>query len=255
MRQKFVAGNWKMHGSKASVEALMAGLIKQADQAGAAKIAVCPPSLYIDQVVTALRNAGCENIAVGAQNMTTEPDSGAFTGEISARMLKDVGCEFVILGHSERRAMFAETNEVVAEKVKTALENDLTPILCIGETLAEREAGKLEAVISEQVEAVLSVVGIDAFAKIVIAYEPVWAIGTGKTASADQAQEVHAFIRSLLAKSNPQVAEKVVIQYGGSMKPANAQELMAQPDIDGGLIGGASLKAEDFIAICQAAGA
>jgi triosephosphate isomerase len=255
MRQKFVAGNWKMHGSKASVDALMAGLIKQADQAGAAKIAVCPPSLYIDQVVTALKAAGCDRIEVGAQNMTTEADAGAFTGEVSARMLKDMGCSYVILGHSERRSMFGETSQLVAEKVKTALENDLTPILCIGETLAEREAGKLEAVIAEQVEAVVSVVGIEAFAKVVIAYEPVWAIGTGKTASAEQAQEAHAYVRGLLAKSSPDVAEKVVIQYGGSMKPGNAEELMAQPDIDGGLIGGASLNADDFMAICRAAGA
>jgi len=253
MRQKFVAGNWKMNGSTATVESLVGDLIKQADHLGTAKVAVCPPSLYIAQVVSLLKQAQCDRIAVGAQNMSTEPSSGAFTGEISAEMLKEMGCECVILGHSERRAMFHETDALIAEKVKVALQTGLTPILCVGETLEEREAGQLEAVIRTQVDAVLAVVGAEAFEQVVIAYEPVWAIGTGKTATTEQAQAVHAFIREVLAQASTSLAEKVVIQYGGSMKPANAQALMSQPDIDGGLIGGASLKADEFTAICQAA--
>ncbi|MDX1796144.1 MAG: triose-phosphate isomerase [Hydrogenovibrio sp.] len=251
MRQMFVAGNWKMHGNKAEIKSLVTGLNALSARAGNATVAVCPPSLYVDFVK---RSLTASNIELGVQNIAEEPVQGAFTGEISAEMVKDMGCQYVILGHSERRSIYKETNEEIAVKVKTAVTAGLTPILCVGETLEEREAGELESVISAQLNAVIDQVGIGAFAKIVIAYEPVWAIGTGKTASAEQAQEVHAFIRGELAKLDSAVAEKVIIQYGGSVKPGNAKELFSQPDIDGGLIGGASLVAEDFMAICEAAG-
>lgn len=251
MRQMFVAGNWKMHGSKASIETLVAGLNSLAGQVKNANIAVCPPAVYLDYVKSTLT---AQNVSLGAQNVAEEPEQGAFTGEVSVAMLKDVGCEYVIIGHSERRALFGEADKQIAAKVKTVLNASLTPILCVGETLDERESGQLETVISTQMNAVLDVIGIESFERVVVAYEPVWAIGTGKTATAEQAQEVHAFIRSLLSERNAEVAKKVIIQYGGSVKPANAKELFGQPDIDGGLIGGASLNATDFIAICEAAG-
>lgn len=252
MRQLLVAGNWKMHGSKASIKDLMTGLNAGASEVNGALMAICPPSIYIDYAKGCLAT---DAIALGGQNMAIEPVQGACTGEVSATMFKDFGCRYVILGHSERRAMFGETNELVAQKVQTALSEGLTPILCVGETLEEREAGRLEAVISAQLNAVLDLVGIQAFKNVVIAYEPVWAIGTGKTATSEQAQAVHAFIRGQLAALDADVAEKVIIQYGGSVKPGNAAELFSQPDIDGGLIGGASLDANDFLAICKAAGA
>ncbi|KUJ74913.1 triose-phosphate isomerase [Thiomicrospira sp. XS5] len=251
MRQLFVAGNWKMHGDKASIKTLVTGLNAQAESVGKVSVAVCPPAVYLDYTKNCLV---ASNIAVGGQNIAVEPVSGAYTGETSAAMLKDLGCDYVILGHSERRAIYGETDSEIADKVKTALKMNLTPILCVGETLEERESGQLESVISTQLNAVIDEVGIAAFANVVIAYEPVWAIGTGKTASSAQAQEVHAFIRGQLASKDPAVAEKVIIQYGGSVKPGNAAELFSQPDIDGGLIGGASLNADDFIAICRAAG-
>lgn len=251
MRKPFVAGNWKMHGSKASILSLVTGLNNQIDQLGNVDVAVCPPAIYIDYANRTLTGNG---ISVGAQNMAEEPIQGAFTGEVSVEMLKDFDCGYVILGHSERRAIYGETDSEIANKVKIALSANVTPILCVGETLEERESGVMEQVIATQLDAVLDVVGIDAFGKIVIAYEPIWAIGTGVTASPAQAQEVHAFIRGKLAGLNSAVAEKVIIQYGGSVKPDNAKELFGQADIDGGLIGGASLNADDFIAICKAAG-
>lgn len=251
MRPMFVAGNWKMHGNKASIKSLMVGLNGVADKVGNAKIAICPPMVYLDYVNTCL---SVSNIAIGAQNTAEEALEGAFTGEVSVAMLKDLNCEYVILGHSERRSLYGETDDVVARKVAVVLEAGLTPILCVGETLEEREAGDLEKVISTQLGAVVTQVGISAFSNIVIAYEPVWAIGTGKTATAEQAQEVHAFIRQELSQKDASIAENVIIQYGGSVKPNNAAELFSQPDIDGGLIGGASLNADDFMAICQAAG-
>lgn len=250
MRKPFVAGNWKMHGSKAFILNLVTGLNSNSGELKSVDVAVCPPSLYIDYT---LRSLSTDAIAVGAQNMAEEPGQGAFTGEGSASMLKDLGCRYVILGHSERRAIYGETNSEVANKVRVALEAGITPILCVGETLQERESGVMESVISGQLDAVLDLVGIAAFDRVVIAYEPVWAIGTGVTASPEQAQDVHAFIRAKLAQLDVQVAENVVIQYGGSVKPGNAKELFGQPDIDGGLIGGASLDADDFIAICKAA--
>lgn len=252
MRQMLVAGNWKMHGSKASITALMDGLNASAGSVKNAKIAVCPPAIYIDYTQQCRTT---DLIALGGQNMAVEPVQGAYTGEASAEMLKDLGCQYVILGHSERRAIYGETDEVIADKVFSALNAGLTPIFCVGETLEEREAGQVESVLSTQMNAVLSKVGVANFAKVVVAYEPVWAIGTGKTATAEQAQEAHAFIRGLVAEQEASVAEQLIIQYGGSVKPNNAAELFAQPDIDGGLIGGASLNADDFIAICQAAGA
>ncbi|MBO1923491.1 triose-phosphate isomerase [Thiomicrorhabdus sp. 6S3-12] len=252
MRKPFVAGNWKMHGSKASIESLVDGLNAQAEQIENVDMAVCPPAIYIDFVQGSLTTG---KIAVGAQNIAEEPVQGAFTGETSVEMIKDLGCAYVILGHSERRAIYGETDAQVASKVKVALDAGVTPILCVGETLDERESGVMEKVIATQIDAVVDVVGIEAFEKIVIAYEPVWAIGTGKTASPEQAQEVHAFIRGKLAGLNAAVADKVIIQYGGSVKPDNAAELFVQADIDGGLIGGASLNADDFMAICKAASA
>lgn len=251
MRKAFVAGNWKMHGSKASILTLVSGLNAKVGEVGDVDIAVCPPAIYIDFVNRSLSTG---KIAVGAQNMAEEPVQGAYTGEHSVAMLKDFDCQYVILGHSERRAIYGETDAQIAKKVKVALKNGVTPILCVGETLEERESGVMETVIATQMDAVIAEVGIAAFEKIVIAYEPVWAIGTGKTATPAQAQEVHAFIRSKLAKLSADVAQKVIIQYGGSVKPDNAAELFSQPDIDGGLIGGASLNADDFIAICKAAG-
>ena len=251
MRKPFVAGNWKMHGSKASILSLLTGLNSKAEELGNVDVAVCPPAIYIDFTLRSLNN---DCISVGAQNMAEEPVQGAFTGEVSVEMLKDMGCKYVVLGHSERRAIYGETDAQIAAKVKTALEAGIVPILCVGETLEERESGIMEQVIETQLDAVLNTSGISAFNNTVIAYEPVWAIGTGVTASPAQAQEVHAFIRGKLALLDPQVAEQVIIQYGGSVKPNNAEELFGQPDIDGGLIGGASLNADDFIAICKAAG-
>ena len=251
MRKAFVAGNWKMHGSKASIMTLVSDLNSKIAQVGNVDVAICPPAIYIDFVMRALAT---DKISIGAQNVAVEPEQGAFTGEQSVAMLKDFGCEYVVLGHSERRAIYGETDSEVADKVAVTLASNITPILCVGETLEEREGGVMEQVIAKQLDAVIAKVGIDAFDKVVIAYEPVWAIGTGKTASPAQAQEVHAFIRTKLAGLNATVAEKVIIQYGGSVKPNNAVELFSQPDIDGGLIGGASLNAEDFIDICKAAG-
>ncbi len=252
MRKPFVVGNWKMHGTKASIKDLVTGLNALAERAGNATVAVCPPSAYIDYTQKCLT---VDNVALGAQNMCSEPKQGAFTGEVSAVMLKDLGCSYVILGHSERRAIYGETDAQIAVKVEVAIASGLTPILCVGETLVERESDQVEIVIGGQLDAVLSVVGIAGFSSIVIAYEPVWAIGTGKTASSLQAQEVHKFIRTKLSKLNADIANGVIIQYGGSVNPGNAKELFSQPDIDGGLIGGASLSADAFMAVCEAAGA
>lgn len=250
MRKPFVAGNWKMHGSKAFITELDSGLVENAQSLVDIDVAVCPPAPYIIQVIDELRSA---SIGVGAQNVAEEPVQGAYTGEVSLAMLKDLGCSYVILGHSERRSIYGETDAQIAVKVAAALNSGVTPIFCVGETLEQRESDVTEKVISDQLDAVINKVGIEQFQNIVIAYEPVWAIGTGRTASPEQAQAVHAFIRDKLARLNRAISEKVIIQYGGSVKPDNAAELFAQPDIDGGLIGGASLNANDFMAICQAA--
>lgn len=248
MRRKLVAGNWKMHGSLAENEALLAGVL--AGIAGAkTDVAVCVPFPYLAQVQAKLSGSV---IAWGAQNLS-QHGKGAFTGEVSAAMLRDFGCKYVVVGHSERRSLYGETDALVAEKFEAAQAAGLIPILCVGETLEEREGGITEQVVARQLDAVIAKSGVAALAEAVVAYEPVWAIGTGKTASPEQAQEVHAFIRGKIAGLDPAVAEGLVIQYGGSMKANNAAELLAQPDIDGGLIGGASLVAEEFLAICKAA--
>ncbi|MFZ5514421.1 MAG: triose-phosphate isomerase [Pseudomonadota bacterium] len=247
MRRPIVVGNWKMNGRRASVDQLITGL-RAVD---GVDVAVCPPVVFIRQVIEGLEGKG---IGVGAQDVSLYEQDGAYTGEVSASMLSDAGCSYVIVGHSERRTLCGETDEDVARKFANALRAGLCPILCVGETLEEREQGVTESVVARQLDAVLAVSGVAAFERALIAYEPVWAIGTGRTATPEQAQQVHAFIRARLAAHDAGVASRARIQYGGSMKPENAVELMAMPDIDGGLIGGASLKAEDFMAICAAAG-
>ena len=248
MRRKLVAGNWKMHGSLAENEALLHGLLAgMADVKGG--VAVCVPFPYLAQAQRMLAGSA---IAWGAQNMSQHA-KGAFTGEVSASMLNDFSCRYVIVGHSERRALYGESDELVAEKFAAAQAAGLTPILCVGESLEEREGGITEQVVARQLDAVIARSGIAALAASVLAYEPVWAIGTGKTASPQQAQDVHAFIRGKLRALDADVAEGLIIQYGGSVKAANAAELFGQADIDGGLIGGAALNAEEFLAICRAA--
>ena len=245
MRKKLVAGNWKMHGSLAENAALLAAL--KPALAGIEAV-VCVPFPYLAQAQAVL---GGSSIAWGAQNLS-EQTKGAFTGEVSAPMLLDFGCRYVIVGHSERRSLYGESDELVASKYVAAQAAGLTPILCIGESLEERESDVTEAVVGRQLDAVIKLAGVASLAKAVVAYEPVWAIGTGKTASPEQAQAVHAFIRGKIASLDAGVAAQLVIQYGGSVKAANAAELMVQPDIDGGLIGGASLVADEFVAICRA---
>lgn len=250
MRQPMVAGNWKMNGSSDSVKELMAGIKAGMGSVKKTEVVVCPPAVYIPRVVGAAADSG---IKVGSQNICDQ-DKGAFTGEISGEMLKDVGCEYAIVGHSERRSLYAETDAMVANRFAAARRNGIKPIFCIGETLAEREKGITNEVCSRQIDAVIALEGVEALADGVIAYEPVWAIGTGKTATPEQAQEVHAFIREKIRGLNAEVADGLRILYGGSMNAANAAELIGQPDIDGGLIGGAALKAEDFLTICRAGG-
>lgn len=246
MRKKLVAGNWKMHGSQAENAALLAA-IKPA-LAGIDAV-VCVPFPYLAQAQAALAGS---SIAWGAQNLSEQP-KGAFTGEVSASMLLDFGCRYVIVGHSERRSLYGESDADVAKKYMAAQAAGLMPILCVGESLDERESGVTEAVVARQLDAVIGMAGVGSLARAVVAYEPVWAIGTGKTATPAQAQAVHAFIRGKIAALDKSVADALIIQYGGSVKAANAAELMAQPDIDGGLIGGASLAADEFVAICKAA--
>ena len=249
MRQVMVAGNWKMNGSSDSVKELISGIKEGMSSVTKAAVVVCPPAVYIPRVSGA---ADGSEIKVGGQNVCDE-DGGAFTGEISADMLKDTGCEYAIVGHSERRALYGETDALVAKRFAAARRNGIIPIFCIGETLEERESGITNDVCARQIDVVIELEGVAALADSVIAYEPVWAIGTGKVATPEQAQEVHAFIRGKIAALDAGVAEGLQILYGGSMNPGNAKDLIGQPDIDGGLIGGASLKAEDFLAICQAA--
>lgn len=250
MRRPIVAGNWKMNKTASEAASLVGALRPLVADVKDVEIVVCPPFTALAAVAPALAGT---NIGLGAQNMHWEAE-GAFTGEVSAGMLLTSGCRFVILGHSERRAYFHESNAEINKKVRAALAAGLTPIMCVGETLEQREAGHTEAVVEDHVVGGLARLTPDQVGKVVIAYEPVWAIGTGKTATPDQAQAVHAFIRKVLAKvSTEAVAEAVRIQYGGSVKPENAKELMSKPDIDGGLIGGASLKADSFAAIVKAA--
>ena len=247
MRQIIVAGNWKMNASKEGVNTLVMGILSGLADVNS-KVIVCVPYPYLSQVEELSADS---QLHLGAQDLNINT-SGAFTGEVSADMIKDFGATHVIVGHSERRNLYGETDEVVAEKVAVALDNGLTPLFCIGELLAQREAGNTEAVVAQQINSVIERVGIKAFANIIIAYEPVWAIGTGVTATPQQAQDTHAFIRGLLGQHNEDIAQIVPILYGGSMNPENAQELIGGKDIDGGLIGGASLKSEDFLHICKA---
>ncbi len=251
-RKKLIAGNWKMNKTNGDAVSLVKEIVSAAGQNNDVEIVVCPPFTSIEAVGKALEGS---TIKLGAQNMHPEA-SGAFTGEISAPMLRAIFATHVILGHSERRQYFAETDAFINQKVLAALKNQLRPILCVGETLSEREAGSTLKVVQTQLEAGLEGVNKEQAPTVVIAYEPVWAIGTGKVATTDQAQEVHAFIRGLLTKlfTEP-VAQKVRVLYGGSMKPANAPELLAQKDIDGGLIGGASLEARSFVELINAAAA
>lgn len=248
MRRKLIAGNWKMNGSLAANAALLAG-IKASVGSPSCDVAVCVPAPYFSQCQAELAGTA---IALGAQDLSAH-DSGAYTGEVSAAMLLDFGCRYVIVGHSERRAYHGENNELVARKAAQAMKAGLTPIVCVGETLAERNAGSTEHVVGQQIDTVLAAIDAGDLARIVIAYEPVWAIGTGITATPSMAQDVHAMLRARLAAKNAAASGAVPILYGGSMKPDNANELLAMPDIDGGLIGGAALKAADFLAIIKAA--
>ncbi|MBQ9456756.1 MAG: triose-phosphate isomerase [Thermoguttaceae bacterium] len=250
MRRPFIAGNWKMNMDRAGAVALVEGLKEAAKDVDYADIAVCPPFVYIDAVAQVLKGS---NIGVGAQDCYFE-EKGAFTGEISVGMLKDIGCKYVILGHSERRHIIGESNELTNKKLKAVLAAGLIPILCIGEMLEQREADQTCDINAEQFLGSLAGVSAEDMKKVVIAYEPVWAIGTGKTATPAMAEEVHAGIRKLIEfRFNKEVAEAVRIQYGGSMKPGNAKDLLAEADIDGGLIGGAALKVADFMGIIEAA--
>jgi triosephosphate isomerase len=251
MRQPLVAGNWKMNGTRASVAELLEGLKAGASTVTTAEMAVCAPAIFLQQVQADLEGS---TIPWGGQDLSVH-DSGAYTGEISGPMLNEFGCKYVIIGHSERRTYHGESDGLVAEKFEAARRHGLVPIFCLGETLEEREQGETEGVVARQLDAVIERCGAALLGEGVIAYEPVWAIGTGKTASPEQAQEVHAFIRGRVAAQDAAVAEGIRILYGGSMKPSNAAELLAKPDIDGGLIGGASLQAADFLGICTAANA
>ncbi|NRB38191.1 MAG: triose-phosphate isomerase [Pseudomonadales bacterium] len=252
MRQNLVIGNWKMHGSRSGNEQLLAGLLELLPSSlSNSVVAVCPPALYIDAVKAQIADSV---IQLGAQNICAESvDQGAYTGEVSAKMLAEFDCKYVLVGHSERREYYVESDAVVANKFKQAQAQGLTPVLCIGESLEQREGGDYIAVLTAQLKAVIDAVGIAAFNYAVVAYEPIWAIGTGKTASAEQAQDVHAAIRDLFSEHDAAIAEQLQVLYGGSVKAANAAELFAMEDIDGALVGGASLKAEEFSAICNAA--
>lgn len=247
MRHKLVIGNWKMNGNRAGNTALLSGIVAGLNDFGA-DCAVCVPAPYLAQCQAELEGTP---VAWGAQDLSVHA-SGAYTGEVSASMLVDFGSTYVLCGHSERRACHGESSELVAQKAVAALGAGLTPVVCVGETLAQREAGQTEEVICGQLQAVLDVLTVEQTAKMVLAYEPVWAIGTGKTATPEIAQAAHAFLRARLAQKDAAVAQGMQILYGGSMKPENAKELMAQPDIDGGLIGGAALKSTDFLGIIQA---
>jgi len=246
MRRKIVAGNWKMNWSADLVQQLMGALRESLDSSQQGPdVVVFPPALYVSDV----RSQGGSVVSVGVQNISQWVE-GAYTGELSAVMARDLGCGYALIGHSERRQYFGETDEVVAEKVRRALDAGLTAMVCVGETLEEREAGAAESVVAGQLRQGLAQVGADEWSRVVVAYEPVWAIGTGKTASASDAQAMHAGIRRVLAELNAPATELSVL-YGGSVKADNAAALFAEPDIDGGLIGGASLKAEDFLSICR----
>jgi triosephosphate isomerase (TIM) len=244
-RKKIIAGNWKMNGTRASVEQLLTGIKEGIVNAKNLEWVVFPSYPFLQQVQELLQDS---QISWGAQNVSDKP-SGAFTGEVAAKMLTEFGCKYVLLGHSERRAIFGEDDKLIAAKFVAACEAGLYPIVCVGETLAEREAEKAEKIVEQQVNAILNLNKKDFLSKTVIAYEPVWAIGTGVTATPEQAQQMHVFIRSIIAQYDAEISQKISILYGGSVKPDNAQTIFAMPDIDGGLIGGASLNFNDFLAV------
>ncbi len=251
MRHPVVMGNWKLNGSKAMVTELLTGLNAEVEGITGVDIAVAPPALYVDLAERLIKEGGSK-IILGAQN-TDVHNSGAFTGDMSPEMLKDFGATHIIIGHSERREYHNESDEFVAQKFAFLKENGLTPVLCIGESEAQNEAGETIEVCARQLDAVIKTQGVEALNGAIIAYEPIWAIGTGKAATAEQAQEIHSAIRAHIAQSSPEVAKNIVIQYGGSVKAGNAAELFAMPDIDGALVGGAALDAKGFAAIAKAA--
>ena len=251
MRRSIVAANWKLHGQLSMVNSLLQPIDAHAKNSSHVDVVICPPFPYL---VACKQAAQSGNVFIGAQSVAAE-EKGAFTGEVAAEMLTEVGCTYVIVGHSERRQYYGESDQIVASKVARGLAAGLTPIVCVGESLDQREQGQMNEVIVSQLHAVIELIGIDQALQTVIAYEPIWAIGTGKTATPEQAQEVHAIIRSELAQQSVEVSQQVRILYGGSVKADNATELFSQPDIDGGLIGGASLDAEQFNAIIDASGA
>jgi triosephosphate isomerase len=250
MRRPIVAGNWKMHGSRSENARLVEDLLAHCAAAPAATCVLCPPFVYLQEVARLLRDSA---LSLGGQDVCADAQ-GAFTGEVSAAMLKDVGCEYVIVGHSERRLLYRESDQLVARKFATAHARGLIPILCVGEQLADRDAGRTQEIVARQLEVVLELSGAGALEHAVVAYEPVWAIGTGRNATPEQAQDVHAFIRARIAARDARIAAATRIVYGGSVKAGNAAELFAMPDVDGGLIGGASLKADEFLTILAAAG-
>lgn len=251
MRRKLVAGNWKMHGALAQNSALLDAIVDGTSQLSKVDCAVCVPFPYLHQAQQRLSGT---SVKWGGQD-AHQMEKGAYTGEVSAAMLQEFGCRYVIVGHSERRSLYGESSTLVAEKFAAVQKAGMQPILCVGETLEQRERNTTEAVVAEQLDAVVNLLGVQCLRNAVVAYEPVWAIGTGKTATPAQAQAVHAFIRKRVAALDTPVAEGLCILYGGSVKAANAAELFAMPDIDGGLIGGASLVAEEFLAICRAGAA
>lgn len=248
-RKPLIAGNWKMHGALAASRELVVELVEGIAGETRAEMLLCPPFVYLTAVADW---AARSSIELGAQDVSVQLDKGAYTGEVAGRMLADVGCRYVIVGHSERRSLFDDTDTRTADKFAAAQAAGLTPILCVGETLDEREGGRTQAVVERQLRAVLEAHGVAAFGAAVVAYEPVWAIGTGRTATPDQAQEVHAFIRGLIAAQDATIAGQIRILYGGSVNAGNAGDLLARDDIDGGLVGGASLKASEFLAIFRA---
>ena len=250
MRRPFVAGNWKMNGSRERTRALVAGVCEAARDLPAVDVGLCPPFVYLTDAGEAMGDAP---VRLGGQTCAGVED-GAFTGEVSATMLADAGCSFVLVGHSERRTLHGEEDADIAEKAGLALAAGLCPVVCVGETLAEREAGRTEATVARQIDAVVERLDREGLARIVVAYEPVWAIGTGRTATPSQANEVHAFLRGRVAERDPNVAAGLRILYGGSVKPENAARIFAEPDVDGGLIGGASLDCGQFVDICRATG-
>ena len=252
MRRKLVVGNWKMHGSRTQVRQLIEGVAAGSVDLKKVEIAVAPTLLHIGLAAELCAREDAGHLKLAAQNLVAEP-AGAFTGEVSAPMLAEYGVNYVIVGHCERRGIFAETDQVVAAKFKATQASGLIPILCIGESLAQRECGTSAEVVLEQLNAVIEAAGIESLQSAVLAYEPIWAIGTGKTASKEQAQEIHRVLRENIAKSNAAVAQDIRILYGGSVNAANATELFSQADIDGGLVGGASLKVEEFVSICKSA--